>query len=211
MRLPSFLKTDSTLPQRPDQFLQGKHCSVSKVDPASRTARRASQTVELAPKKFALLLALPRARGAVVSRLQVMREVWGYSATVVSRTVDIHIGVASQNSRRARPRFVTLSPCERPATGLSSDEKFGYSAANIPARVSRQGRVIRSFTRSARFAKGLVDASRIVPLLLVPERCHRIDSTSSPRRNPAGQCRDTQQKRRYTDKTERLIAPLVIA
>jgi DNA-binding response OmpR family regulator len=61
------------------------------VDPASRTVRRASQTVELAPKEFDLLLALLRARGAVVSRLQVMREVWGYSAAVVSRTVDTHI------------------------------------------------------------------------------------------------------------------------
>ena len=57
----------------------------------SRTVRRASQTVELAPKEFDLLLALLRARGAVVSRLQVMREVWGYSAAVVSRTVDTHI------------------------------------------------------------------------------------------------------------------------
>ena len=61
------------------------------VDPASRTVRRASQTVELAPKEFDLLLALLRARGAVVSRLQVMSEVWGYSAAVVSRTVDTHI------------------------------------------------------------------------------------------------------------------------
>jgi two-component system, OmpR family, alkaline phosphatase synthesis response regulator PhoP len=64
---------------------------VIEVDPASRTVRRASQTVELAPKEFDLLLALLRARGAVVSRLQVMREVWGYSAAVVSRTVDTHI------------------------------------------------------------------------------------------------------------------------
>jgi hypothetical protein len=48
--LPSFLKTDSTFPQRADQFLQGKHRSVSKVDPAGRTARRASQTVELAQR-----------------------------------------------------------------------------------------------------------------------------------------------------------------
>ena len=64
---------------------------VIEVDPASRTVRRASRTVELAPKEFDLLLALLRARGAVVSRLQVMREVWGYSAAIVSRTVDTHI------------------------------------------------------------------------------------------------------------------------
>lgn len=61
------------------------------VDPAARTVNRASQTVELSPKEFDLLLALLRAGGAVVSRLQLMREVWGYSAVVVSRTVDTHI------------------------------------------------------------------------------------------------------------------------
>lgn len=64
---------------------------VIEVDPAARTVCRASQGVELAPKEFDLLLALLRARGAVVSRLQLMREVWGYSAAVVSRTVDTHI------------------------------------------------------------------------------------------------------------------------
>ena len=61
------------------------------IDPAARTVCRRSQPVDLAPKEFDLLWALLRARGAVVSRLQLMREVWGYSAAVVSRTVDTHI------------------------------------------------------------------------------------------------------------------------
>ena len=61
------------------------------IDPSARTVSRGSQPVDLAPKEFDLLLALLRARGAVVSRLQLMREVWGYSAAVVSRTVDTHI------------------------------------------------------------------------------------------------------------------------
>jgi DNA-binding response OmpR family regulator len=64
---------------------------VIEVDPAARTVYRASQSVELAPKEFDLLLALLRARGAVVPRLQLMKDVWGYSAAVVSRTVDTHI------------------------------------------------------------------------------------------------------------------------
>jgi DNA-binding response OmpR family regulator len=64
---------------------------VIEVDPAARTVCRASQPVELAPKEFDLLLALLRARGAVVSRLQLLQEVWGYSSAVVSRTVDTHI------------------------------------------------------------------------------------------------------------------------
>ena len=61
------------------------------VDPAARTVSRESKAIELAPKEFDLLMALLRARGAVVSRLQLMREVWGYSAAVVSRTVDTHV------------------------------------------------------------------------------------------------------------------------
>ncbi len=61
------------------------------VNPAARTVWRGAQAIELAPKEFDLLLALLKARGAVVSRLQLMREVWGYSAAVVSRTVDTHV------------------------------------------------------------------------------------------------------------------------
>jgi len=68
------------------------HCFGNvEVDAAACSVRRASESVELAPKEFSLLLALLRARGAVVTRLQLMREVWGYSAAVVSRTVDTHI------------------------------------------------------------------------------------------------------------------------
>jgi two-component system alkaline phosphatase synthesis response regulator PhoP len=58
---------------------------------ASRVVRRAGAVVELAPKEYELLIALLRARGAVVSRLDLMEQVWGYSAAVVTRTVDTHI------------------------------------------------------------------------------------------------------------------------
>ena len=61
------------------------------VDPATRTVRRGASTIELAPKEFDLLLCLLKARGAVVSRLRLLREVWGYSSAVVTRTVDTHI------------------------------------------------------------------------------------------------------------------------
>ena len=40
---------------------------------------------------FDLLLALLRRRGAVATRLELMKEVWGYHASVVSRTVDTHV------------------------------------------------------------------------------------------------------------------------
>jgi two-component system alkaline phosphatase synthesis response regulator PhoP len=61
------------------------------VEPRTRSVFRHGRAVELAPKEFDLLLALLRARGAVVTRLDLMTQVWGYSAAVVSRTVDTHV------------------------------------------------------------------------------------------------------------------------
>ena len=61
------------------------------IDLASRTVSRAGSDVEVAPKEYELLVALVRRRGAVVSRQELMREVWGYSDAVISRTIDTHI------------------------------------------------------------------------------------------------------------------------
>ena len=61
------------------------------VNPATRTVSKAGRIVELAPKEIDLLLALGRRGGAVVSRGDLLDEVWGYAADVHSRTVDTHI------------------------------------------------------------------------------------------------------------------------
>jgi DNA-binding response OmpR family regulator len=58
---------------------------------ASRTVLRRAQPVTLTPKEYELLLALIRRRGAVASRVELLTEVWGYSAAVLSRTVDTHV------------------------------------------------------------------------------------------------------------------------
>jgi len=62
------------------------------VRPASRVVTRGGAAVDLAPKEFELLMALLRAKGAVVTRLQLLEQVWSYSPDVVSRTVDTHVG-----------------------------------------------------------------------------------------------------------------------
>ena len=62
------------------------------VDVSTRTVRRAERDVPLTPMEFDLLVALLRRQGAVVSRLQLLSEVWGHSSAVLTRTVDTHIG-----------------------------------------------------------------------------------------------------------------------
>ena len=61
------------------------------VDLAARTVRRGAEEIALRPKEFDLLAALVRRRGRVVSRAELLREVWGYKPAMVSRTIDTHI------------------------------------------------------------------------------------------------------------------------
>jgi two-component system, OmpR family, alkaline phosphatase synthesis response regulator PhoP len=52
---------------------------------------RDGEPVALTPLEFDLLVALLRRRGAVASRVQLLREVWGHEASVLTRTVDTHM------------------------------------------------------------------------------------------------------------------------
>jgi len=61
------------------------------VDRTSRTVIRQGEAVELAPKEYDLLVALLSRPNAVVSRIELMRYVWGYADSVVTRTIDTHI------------------------------------------------------------------------------------------------------------------------
>src|SRR5213594_3312899 len=69
----------------PEQF------GAVEVIPASRAVLRSGRPVALTPKEFDLLVALLRRGGAVASRMELLTEVWGYSAAVLSRTVDTHV------------------------------------------------------------------------------------------------------------------------
>ena len=61
------------------------------VCPKTRSLKKRGKTVDLAPKEFDLLLELIRQDGAVVSRVDLMKTVWGHSSTIISRTVDTHV------------------------------------------------------------------------------------------------------------------------
>ncbi len=62
------------------------------VNPATRVVTRAGRPVPLRPKEYDLLGALLRREGGVVGRAELLREVWGYHESVLSRTLDTHVG-----------------------------------------------------------------------------------------------------------------------
>jgi DNA-binding response OmpR family regulator len=78
------------------------------IDPSSRTVLRQQEAVPLTPMEFDLLVALLRRKGAVASRLDLLKEVWGHSSAVLTRTVDTHIAELRRKLERdpAMPRHI---------------------------------------------------------------------------------------------------------
>jgi DNA-binding response OmpR family regulator len=78
------------------------------VDTSSRLVTRNGVPCPLTPKAYELLLALVRRSGAVVTRNELLKEVWGYSAFVTTRTVDSHVAELRRKIEAdpANPRHV---------------------------------------------------------------------------------------------------------
>lgn len=84
------------------------HFGEIEVRPDTHAVYRRGFPVNLRPKEFELLMALLRRGGRIVSRLDLLREVWGYDADVVSRTVDTHIAELRRKleDEPASPRYI---------------------------------------------------------------------------------------------------------
>jgi two-component system, OmpR family, alkaline phosphatase synthesis response regulator PhoP len=78
------------------------------VDLASRSVFRNGEPCTLTPKAYDLLLALLRREGAVATRKDLLTEVWGYGAFVMSRTVDSHVAELRRKleAHPAEPRHI---------------------------------------------------------------------------------------------------------
>ena len=61
------------------------------IDPAAREVRQNGQLVELTYKEFELLRLLVSHRGTVLTRDDILAQVWGYEFAGETRTVDMHI------------------------------------------------------------------------------------------------------------------------
>ncbi len=62
------------------------------LDPESRKAWRGGREIVLSRKEFDLVLALISRAGDIVSREELMREVWHTTFWTSSKTIDVHLG-----------------------------------------------------------------------------------------------------------------------
>jgi DNA-binding response OmpR family regulator len=80
-----------------------------RVDPATRRVWRGEREIGLSRKEFELLHALMARAGAIVSRDELMRDVWDTTFWTSSKTIDVHLGWVRRKlgDDSRRPRLIT--------------------------------------------------------------------------------------------------------
>ena len=78
------------------------------VDRDRHTVHAKGRAVRLTAKEFALLVALFEAKGRVLSRQQLLEDVWGYSYAEGTRTVDVHVRRLREKIPEIAPAIVTV-------------------------------------------------------------------------------------------------------
>jgi DNA-binding response OmpR family regulator len=103
-RVRALLRRIQSSAQLPDELRFGD----VEIDFRRYVARRGGRVVEMTRKEFATLRFLVARAGEVVTREELLNEVWGYEAFPVSRTVDNHIaGLRSKlEEDPARPAHI---------------------------------------------------------------------------------------------------------
>ncbi len=76
------------------------------LDPSTRVVRVAGERVDLSAKEFALLQALAAEPHRVVSKSDLLRDVWGYRSMGATRTVDAHACRLRRKLARSSRPFV---------------------------------------------------------------------------------------------------------
>ena len=73
-----------------------QHRSRVRVPGRRAEVRRDNTPIDLSALELKLLRYLVEHRGTVLTRDELLGKVWGYDATPVTRTVDVHIGSLRQ-------------------------------------------------------------------------------------------------------------------
>ena len=83
-------------------------CGILSVDPGRHLTQVNGREIALTQKEFEVLCLLLKHRGQVLSREQLIENVWGYAFTGESRTVDVHVRTLRQKLGEAGAYIETV-------------------------------------------------------------------------------------------------------
>jgi len=95
-------------PIRPPEQTGGFDFGSIHVDLVGTQAMRDATPVNLSAREFQLLRYFVEHRGATLSREELLKQVWGYSADMYTRTVDVHVASLRQKLEDdpKQPKFI---------------------------------------------------------------------------------------------------------
>jgi two-component system, OmpR family, phosphate regulon response regulator PhoB len=109
---------------RPERVANKLSAGDIDLDRETRRVKRAGREIHLGPTEFRLLEYFMEKPGRVFTRAQLLDSVWGMSAEIDERTVDVHVG----RLRKALIRSREKDPIRTVrGAGYSFDETFGRS------------------------------------------------------------------------------------
>jgi len=78
------------------------------IDFRGAVVTRARRSIDLSGLEFKLLRYFVERRGALLTRDELLEKVWGYDATPVTRTVDVHVASLRQKLEKnpSKPEFI---------------------------------------------------------------------------------------------------------
>ncbi len=107
---------------RPERIASRLSAGDIDLDRDTRRVRRSGREIHLGPTEFRLLEYFMEKPGRVFTRAQLLDSVWGMSAEIDERTVDVHVG----RLRKALIRGRDKDPIRTVrGAGYSFDETFG--------------------------------------------------------------------------------------
>lgn len=91
------------------------------LDTITYEVKRAGKVISLSKKEFALLEYLMRHAGKILSKDQIITNVWNYESDILPNTVEVYIGYLRQKIDKAFPRSEPL---------IHTKRGFGYKLNN---------------------------------------------------------------------------------
>ncbi len=107
---------------RPERIAERLYVGNLDLDRLTQRVRRGDRDIRLGPTDFRLLEYLLEKPGRVFSRAQLLDLVWGRSADVDERTVDVHIGRLRKRLSKGKERDPIRTVR---SAGYAIDEGFG--------------------------------------------------------------------------------------
>jgi DNA-binding response OmpR family regulator len=90
-RFEEFLARIRALLRRKPSDIEELKCKTLRIDVRSHRAYIGNKGLLLRPKEFAILEYLLRNRGRVLSRTQILENIWGYNFDTTTNIVDVHV------------------------------------------------------------------------------------------------------------------------